>query len=150
MKVPQIRVLNAELGYAKLSDDTILILRVATVDIRVIRTESPFGVEFEVSFTTGISAYPSEKALKEFRDKRILAPGEKPPSNWYQLEIIKKRSASEEVEYVDSKLGKYIIRVEIEPIMVSVYAEVRNIRGEPYYVVRWAPKVTWRKIEEKV
>jgi len=148
VQLPQVKVLNAKLGYVKLPDGTLLVLRVAVVDVRVAHMESPFGVEFEVSFTTGVAAYPSEKALEEFRDKRILAPGEKPPSSWCQLEITSRDPAVEEVEYTDSKLGRYSIRVEIEPIMVSVNTEVRNVRGEPYYVVRWIPKITWKKVGE--
>jgi len=147
LNIPRVRVVNVELGYSRLADGTFIVHRVAVVDVRVVHAESLFGVEFDVGFTTGISAYPSERVLEEFRDKHILVPGEKPPQSWRQLEIVDKKSAFEEVEFMDDKLGKYIIRVEIEPVMASINTEVRNIRGEPLYVVRWSPKVMWRKVE---
>jgi len=145
--VPRIKVTHVKLGYSRLADDSLIIHRVAVVDIRVIRAESPFGAEFEVGFTTGISVHPSKKALEEFKDKRILAPGENPPPSWRQLDIVDRKPAVEEVEFVDERLGRYAIRVEVEPVMASVNTEVRNIRGEPLYVVRWAPKVSWKEIK---
>lgn len=57
-----------------------------------------------------------------------------------------KKPAVEEVEFNDEKLGKYIIRVEIEPLMAAVNTEKKSIKGEPIYAVRWAPKISWRKI----
>jgi len=147
LSTPKLRVVSVELGYSRLADDTLIVHRVAVVDVRVLQVGSPFGAEFDVGFTTGISVYPSEEVLEKFRDKRILAPGEKPPQSWQQLEIVDKKPAFEEVEFIDDRLGKYIIRVEIEPVMASINTEVRNIRGEPIYVVRWAPKITWRSVE---
>lgn len=144
----KIRVVRVELGFSRLEDGTLITHRVAVADVRVAQLESPFGVEFEVSFTTGISAHPPREVLEAFKDKRVLAPGEKPPDSWRQLEIKEKKPAVEEVEFEDSKLGKYLITVEIEPVMASVNTEVRTVRGEPLYVVRWAPKVMWRKVEE--
>jgi len=144
--VSRIRIRNVELGHGKLADGTVIVLRVAIVDVRPIRVGSPFGVEFEVSFTTGISAYPSQKVLEDFKDKQVLMPRENLPDSWQQLGIVDKKSAVEEVEFNDEKLGKYIIRVEIEPLMAAVNTEKKSIKGEPIYAVRWAPKISWRKI----
>ncbi len=144
--VSRIRIRNVELGHGKLADGTVIVLRVAIVDVRPIRVGSPFGVEFEVSFTTGISAYPSQKVLEDFKDKQVLMPRENLPDSWQQLGIVDKKSAVEEVEFNDEKLGKYIIRVEIEPLMGAVNTEKKSIKGEPIYAVRWAPKISWRKI----
>lgn len=144
--VSRIRVRNVELGHGRLVDGTVIVLRVAIVDVRPIRIGSPFGVEFEVSFTTGISAHSPREVLEGFKDKPVLMPGEKPPESWRQLEIVDKKSAVEEVEFNDEKLGRYTIRVEIEPLMAAVNTERKNIRGEPIYVVRWAPKISWKKI----
>jgi len=144
--VSRIRIRNVELGHGKLADGTVIVLRVAIVDVRPIRVGSPFGVEFEVSFTTGISAYPSQKVLEDFKDKQVLMLGENLPDSWQQLGIVDKKSAVEEVEFNDEKLGKYIIRVEIEPLMAAVNTEKKSIKGEPIYAVRWAPKISWRKI----
>ena len=145
--ISKFKVDKVDLGFSKLEDNTLIVHRVAVVGIHVVEESSPFGVEFEISFTTGISVYPSPQILETFKNKRILKPGERPPDSWRRMEIKKKKSAVEEVIFEDSKLGKYRITVEIEPVMVSVNTEVKTIRGEPYYVVRWAPKVSWRKIE---
>jgi len=145
--VAKIKIRNVELGYSKLEDGTFIISRVAIVDVRPIQVRSPFGVEFEVSFTTGISAHPSKEALNLLKEKGVLMPGETPPNHWKQLEIREKKPAVEEVEFNDPELGKYIIRVEIEPLMASVNVEKKNIRGEPIYVVRWSPKVSWRRFK---
>ena len=144
--VSRIRIRNVELGLGRVADGTVIVLRVAIVDMRPIRVGSPFGVEFEVSFTTGISAYPSQKVLEDFKDKQVLMPRENLPDSWQQLGIVDKKSAVEEVEFNDEKLGKYIIRVEIEPLMAAVNTEKKSIKGEPIYAVRWAPKISWRKI----
>jgi len=60
---------------------------------------------------------------------------------------VEKEPAIEEIEYVDKTTGKYLIKVEIEPLMTSLNTSVRTPKGEPLYVVRWSPKVNWRKIE---
>ena len=64
------------------------------------------------------------------------------------LEILDKKSAVEEIEYSDEEHGKYLVRVELDSMMASINTEVKTIRGEPLYVVRWAPRVTWRKLEQ--
>ena len=79
--VSRIRIRNVELGLGRVADGTVIVLRVAIVDMRPIRVGSPFGVEFEVSFTTGISAYPSQKVLEDFKDKQVLMLGENLPDS---------------------------------------------------------------------
>mgnify|MGYP000477532899 CR=1 FL=1 len=144
---PRIKVVNSSLGHLLLGDGTLIVVRVAVVDVRVTQRQSPFGAEFGVDLTTGVSSRSPHEVLEKFRDKRILAPGERPPDSWQQLRIDEKEPAVEEVEFEDSELGKYRIRVELEPIMVSVNTDVRTARGEPLYVVRWVPKVSWKKVE---
>lgn len=144
-----IRVLKSEPGYCKLENDSLLVLRVAVIDVRATQTGSPFGVEFEIDFTSGVSSRSPPEVLEKFKDKRVLLRGETPPSNWQRIGIVEKKPTVEEVEYEDEEVGRYIIRVELEPMMVSINTEVKTVRGEPYYVVRWAPKVSWRKVEEK-
>ncbi|MHA1593422.1 MAG: hypothetical protein ACTSXX_01640 [Candidatus Baldrarchaeia archaeon] len=147
--IPRIRVVDMGFGTCELSDGTLVKYRVAVVDVRVLRKESPFGVEFEANLATGISVYPSKKVLEEYRDKRILTPGESPPSSWKQVRIVKREPAFEEVEFESKDVGRYRIRVEVEPVMASVNTEVRTVHGEPYYVIRWIPKMSWEKVVEE-
>ena len=143
---PRINVRNIKLGYLKLEDGTFIVQRVAVVDARPVRVGSPFGVDFDLVVLSGISPYPSKEVLEELKDRPVLRPGEQPPGSWRPLKIVEKESAVEEVEYFDEEVGKYLIRVEIEPLMVSLNTSVRTPKGEPLYVVRWAPKATWTKV----
>ncbi|WP_338251850.1 hypothetical protein [Pyrodictium abyssi] len=66
------------------------------------------------------------------------------------MDIVEKAPAYEEVVYSDERIGRYLIRVEIEPIMVSKNTLFKTIQGLPLYVVRWVPKITWGEIREDV
>ena len=146
--VNRLRFRDSKLGYVKVSDGSVIILRVAVVDVRVREEASPFGVEFDVNATGGIAVYPSESALDEVRDKPVLEPGKTVNEGWTRVEIVEKGSAYEEIIYSDERIGRYLIRVEIEPIMVSKNTMFKNIQGLPLYVVRWVPKITWSEIQE--
>ena len=136
-----------ELGYAKLEDGTIILCRVAVINVRPIYESSPFGIDFDLDLTTGISPQPSEEAREQIKDKPVLPPGEKPPNNWKQLEIKEKKAAVEKIEYEDERTGKYLITVEVEPIMASLNTAIKTIKGDPLYVIRWVPKITWKKLQ---
>jgi len=144
-KKPRINVRSIKLGYIKLDDGTIIVQRVAVVDARPVRVGSPFGVDFDLVVISGISPHPSEKVLEELKDKPMLEPNKPPPDSWRQLKILDKEPAVEEVEYFDEEVGRYIIRVEIEPLMASLNTGAKTPKGEPFYIVRWAPKISWRK-----
>ena len=147
--VDKLKFRGGRLGYVKLSDGSMVVLRVAVIDARVREETSPFGVEFEVDATGGVSIYPSEKSIKEIENKPVLEPRRAVGEGWVRVDIVDKMPAYEEVIYDDGKIGAYVIRVEIEPIMVSKNTMFKSIRGQPLYVVRWVPKVTWSKLEEK-
>jgi len=139
---------NSVRGYVKVSDGSIIILRAAIVDVKPSQVPSPFGAEFNVNYIVGMSVHPSEGALNEVKDKPILEPGKQVNEGWIQLEINDKVSAYEEVIYKDAKIGEYIIRVEIEPIMASKNTQFK-VRQEPLYTLRWVPKISWNKTGEK-
>ncbi|MFA4720619.1 hypothetical protein [Pyrococcus kukulkanii] len=141
-------VLKVEWGFMKLEDGTVIIFRVAVVNALPSHDVSPFGVEFGVNVATGISVLPSPESMKEVEGKPVAPPGAMIKEGWVQVKILEKTSAIEVVEYEDPELGKYRIRVEFEPAMVSKNTQVRTPTGEPLYVVRWAPKITWEKVEE--
>jgi len=147
--IDRLRFKDSRLGYVKVNDGSIIILRVAIVDVRVREEASPFGVEFDVNATGGVSVYPSEDALKEVKDKSAIEPSKTVKEGWIQVDIVEKTSAYEEAVYYKESKDKYLIRVEIEPIMVSKNTLYKTLQGAPLYVVRWVPKITWSKIEDE-
>lgn len=147
--IDKLKFKDSKLGYVKVGDGSVIILRVAIVDVRVREEASPFGVEFEVNATGGVAVYPSEAALKEVSDKPVIEPGAIVKEGWIQVDMFEKALAYEEAVYHDEKVGKYLVRVEIEPIMVSKNTLYRTIQGIPWYVVRWVPKITWSRVEDK-
>ena len=143
-----LKVVDAKWGYIKVSDGTFIRYRVAVVDAKPLEGISPFGVEFDMNIATGVSVYPSDESLKEIESKPFIKPGTPMPKDgWKQVKIEDKDVAVEEVEFYDEKLGRYKIKVEIEPAMVVKNTEFKSISGEPLYVVRWIPKVVWNKME---
>jgi len=134
---------SSELGYVRVEDGSILVLRVALVDVRERRIPSPFGVEFDVNFNVGLAVYPSEESLREVEGKPILESGRVASEGWAPVKIVEKASAYEEAIYVGEDGRQYLVRVEVEPIMVSKNAMYRAAQGTPLYAVRWVPKVTW-------
>lgn len=143
------KVLNVKWGTMKLEDNTVITFRVAVVDAVPSQEVSPFGVEFGVNIATGISVYPSQESMREVEGKPVSPPGTLPKEGWVHVKILEKDSALEEVEYEDQKLGRYRIKVEVEPAMVSKNTQVKTLSGEPLYVVRWAPKISWEEITEE-
>jgi len=144
---PRISVRNIKLGYLKLEDGTFIVQRVAIVDARPIKLASPFGVDFDLVILSGISPHPSKKVLEELKDKPTLEPNKPPPDSWRPLKIVDKAPAVEEAEYFDEEVGRYVIRVEIEPLMASLNTGVKTPKGEPFYVVRRVPKISGRREE---
>lgn len=143
------KVLNVKWGTMKLEDNTVITFRVAVVDAVPSQEVSPFGVEFGVNIATGISVYPSRESMREVGGKPVSPPGTLPQEGWVHVKILEKDSALEEVEYEDEKLGRYRIKVEVEPAMVSKNTQVKTLSGEPLYIVRWAPKILWEEITEE-
>jgi len=136
---------NFKLGYVRLSDGTNIILRVAVIDIKPLQTSSPFGVEFNVITVSGISVYPSESVLNEVKDRTIIEPNKTPSDGWTLVNVTEKQPAYEEVEYLFNE--KYIIRAEVEPLMVVKNTKYKSMQEQPIYIVRYAKKISWKKVE---
>jgi hypothetical protein len=145
----RLRFKDSRLGYVKVDDGSIIILRVAIVDVRAREEASHFGVEFDVNATGGIAVYPSGAALKEVKDKPTVEPGKTVNEGWAQVDIVEKTPAYEEAVYYKENGSRYLIRVEIEPIMVSKNTLYKTPQGTPLYVVRWVPKITWNEVEDE-
>jgi len=109
----------------------------------------PFNVNFEINIISGISVYPSSEVLEKIKNNPIITPGKKPPDDgWVPLDIVNKKNSIEEIIYTDKEIGSYKIKVEIEPTMVAINQKVKTASNEPFYVVRWFPKFSWKKIKE--
>ncbi len=143
------RVLKSEPGYAALGDGSLIFLRAAVVAVRHVERETPFKPEFEVDFTVGISVKPSDKALKEVENKPIAASPDQVREGWMDVEITEAHPAREEVIYLGLTDTKYVVVLEVEPLMAAKNTSYRTPRGSPIYVLRWAPKVWWRKAREE-
>jgi len=146
--INKLKLKDSRLGYVKVNDGSVVILRVAIVDARIREEASPFGVDFDVDATVGMSVYPSDVALSEVKDKPVLEPGKSIGEGWMRVEITEKLPAYEEAIYEDDKNGRYLIRAEIEPLMVSKNTQFKSFQGLPLYAVRWVPKVSWREFRE--
>jgi len=46
---PRISVRSVKYGWLKLEDGTVIVQRVAVVDVSPVKIDSPFGVDFDVS-----------------------------------------------------------------------------------------------------
>jgi len=130
-----------ELGFVKTNDDSLILVRVAVIDVKPTGKTGPFGPEFSVDFVVGISVRPSERAKEEIRDKPTIDPSKPVEEGWMLIEILDKRYAYEEITYRAEDLGDFMIRVEVEPIMAAKNTLYKLPDNTPLYVVRWVPKV---------
>lgn len=143
MSIP-VRVVKHGIGRIVLSDGTVVILRIAIVDVKKIGGFSPFGANLAVKVIggVGIAEIPQE-LRKAVADKPVISPDILPTDGWEYVEIKSQEPAFEEAEaLIDS--SKFIVRVEAEALMVVRNLKYRSESGEPIYVVNWANKVKWR------
>ena len=132
---------KVELGYVKTNDDSLIVVRVAIIDVKPTGKTGPFGPEFSVDFVVGISVRPSDRVKEEIRDKPTIDPNKPVEEGWVLVEISDKRCAYEEVTYRAGDLGDFIIRVEVEPIMAAKNTLCKLPDNTPLYVVKWIPKI---------
>jgi len=144
--MPDFNILDWKRGRAKLADGTIIIFRVAIVDIKELPREPPFNPDFLIQIARGISAYPTEAVMNEAKDKPVFAKEDHlPEDGWSLIDIADKELAYEEIEYISKDKQRYIIRVEDEPILASKNAKYKTLAEEPLYMVRFVLKKSWRK-----
>jgi len=75
------------------------------------------------------------------KDKPTIDPGKPVEEGWMLVEILDKRCAYEEVTYRAEDLGDFLVRVEVEPIMVAKNTLYKLPDNTPLYAVRWVSKV---------
>ncbi len=144
----RLRIRDGKLGYVKTADDSVIILRVAVVGVTQRQEESPFGIDFNVTTTQGIAVYPSGAVASQVKDRPMVESPIQAKDGWERIDIADKAVAYEEVVYTDRKLGSYVIRVEMEPLMVARNLRYRSTDGSPLYVVKWITKVYWTELKE--
>ena len=148
-RVTNFAVKNIKRGKIKLSDGSEIIHRVAIVDVRPTKVGRPSEVEFGIDIITGISVYPSKAVLSDIKSARIISLGEIPPDEgWETLEIVTKENSFEEITCNIENIGEFLIRVEIDPAMASINKKVRTVNKEPFYVIKWIPKFSWKKLRK--
>ncbi len=77
-----------------------------------------------------------------------MKAGEFITDGWERVEIEEKKNAYEEALYIDVDGKRYLVRVEVEPLMVSRNIKYKTEHGEPLYAVSWVPKITWKEVKE--
>jgi len=142
-------VKQSEIGIVKLSDGTILKLRVAVVDAREAGF-SPFGgIHIEVKPIGGVATLEVPPDLRQKVSDKPLSPPTPPKEGWELVDIVEQKPAVEEV-IIDTSKGKYVVRVEAEAVMVSRNVRYRTRLNEPIYWLSWTWKISWRPFKEGV
>jgi hypothetical protein len=105
-------------GTIKLSDGTILKLKILIVDVREAGF-SPFGgVNFDVKVAGGISTEFVSDDVKKLVIDKPLAPLEPPKEGWEVVDIVEQQPA-EAQEVVQSSKGEFVVKVVAEGVMVA-------------------------------
>ncbi len=139
--------LNIETGLIKLSDDTVLKLRITIVDIKEVGF-SPFGgINLDVKAIGGISTQSVPKKLKEAVADKPLAPPEPPRDGWEIIDIVEQKFAVAE-EITETSKGKFKVRVVAEATMAARNMKYKTRANEPLYWVSWVWKISWKPAKE--
>jgi hypothetical protein len=105
-------------GTIKLSDGTILKLKILIVDVREAGF-SPFGgVNFDVKVAGGISTEFVSDDVKKLVIDKPLAPLEPPKEGWEVVDVVEQQPA-EAQEVVQSSKGEFVVKVVAEGVMVA-------------------------------
>lgn len=141
--------MNVAEGTVKLSDGTTLKLRAIIIDIKETGS-SPFGgVDFYVKVTAGISTREVPEEIRNAMASKPLAPPESPSNGWEIIDVVEYSPATVEEEY-SSSIGKFLVRVVVEPVMASRNLNYRTPLNEPIYWLRWVYKISWKPIKEVI
>ena len=103
------------IGRIKLSDGTILNLKICIIDVKEVGY-SPFeGINFDVKTIGGVAVeYITEEVKRLVADKPLM-PFEPPREGWESLEIVEQQPAIAEVEVQVSR-GVFVVKVVAEAV----------------------------------
>jgi len=131
------------IGRIKLSDGTILNLKICIIDVKEVGY-SPFeGINFDVKTIGGVAVeYIMDEVKRSVADKPLM-PFEPPREGWESLEIVEQQPAIAEVEVQVSR-GVFVVKVVAEAVMAARNLQYRNTYNEPIYWISWVYKTSWR------
>jgi len=137
--------MNASVGteHVKLSDNSVIKLKILIVDVKEAGF-SPFGgVQFDVKVVGGISTEFVPEEVKKLVIDKPPAPPEPPVDGWEILDIVEQNPAVAE-ETIKSSKGEFVVKVVAEAVMASRNTLYRVPPGEPIYTLSWVFKVSWK------
>jgi len=133
-------------GRIRLSDGTVLRLKILIVDVKEAGF-SPFGgVNFDVKVTGGVATESVPEDVKKLVADKPLVPAELPRDGWEILDIVEQQPA-EAYDIVSSSKGEFLVKVVVEAVMASRNTMYRSTLNEPVYSVLWVSKISWRPKE---
>jgi len=139
--MPDFEIISSKTGFVKLSDGTVIHIRVVIIDI-VEGEMKPVGPDLQVGLQISFLVKSPLELREKMKDKSL------PPSDgsylkdlkmWNFIEIVKKDSAVEECLYEASNRVKYKVSVEVDVTIVARTLEYRDANNNPIYHFRWSP-----------
>ena len=138
-----------EVGVIKLSDGSVLKLKITIVDARE-SGFSPFGgVNIAVKVIGGIAVIEVPEDIQNLVMNKPLPPadGEPPRDGWQLLDIVEYKPAIAE-EKIETSKGLFLVKVIAEPVMASRNTNYKTELNMPIYWVNWVYKISWKPLEE--
>jgi len=136
-------IARSKIGYIKLSDETMISLRVVIVDIRE-GMQKPVGPDLHIAHTTLIKADSPQSLKEKVREKPLPPPTNIHLQNleiWEIVDIIESENAFDECKYTATNGHTYRAIVEIEPTIAARTLEYRDDLGNPIYHLRLGTKI---------
>jgi hypothetical protein len=135
-------------GVVKLSDGSILKLRIGIIDAREAGF-SPFGgVDIAVKVVGGIATKEvPEEVRKLVLNKPLPPPGSEPPREGWEILDVKEYAPAIAEEQVQTSKGPFLVTVKAEPVMASRNVNYRTEFNEPIYWLNWVYKISWKPLK---
>jgi len=137
-------------GRIKLSDGSVLKLKITIIDARE-SGFSPFGgINIKVKVVGGIAVLSVPEEIREKFSRKPLTPSksEPPHDGWEIIKIVNYEPARAN-EDVETSQGLFRVEVVAEPVMASRNVNYRTEFNEPLYWLSWIYKISWGPIDEK-
>lgn len=137
-------------GIVKLTDGSVLKLKITTVDAREAGFSPYGGINILVRPVGGVAVKEIPEALKEkVKDKPIVLGPELPKDGWEIIDIDSSEPAVDELEINTSK-GPFQVKVVAEPVMAArnLNYKVAPELNEPLYNLSWVFKISWKPIKK--
>jgi hypothetical protein len=131
-------------GIVKLSDGSIIKLRITIVDAREAGF-SPFGgINILVKVTGGIAIKEVPEDIRKQLANKPLPPGPEPPQDGWEIIDITEYTPAIAEELIETSKGPFAVMVKAEPVMASRNVNYKNEFNEPIYWLNWVYKISWK------